>query len=393
MSLVSIVVVIIISALLCWHAKLVGKFLNVIDYPDNTSKLHVAPTPAVGGICILVPVTLTILATVAIGAPSVDKLPVAVGLCALGIGTVGLMDDQSAITPLSRVLSILIFLAVVLVIDPELASPVLTWNGSQQVEIPLYVYWAVLAVASVGILNAVNMADGQNGLVPGMFVIWTACLLLIADDVIAPIAALLLAACAVAFAFNLRGKLFLGSCGSYGVTFMICVLLAAQHARRGISVETVITYFAIPMLDCLRLLVTRLLYKRRPSSRDNNHIHHHLQNAFGWQSSLIAYLGVVGAASLVATLYPRWALVCALASAALYFGFIIVYLWKRPLLQWVYEANIAGSDWTADMSFPNHSNLLVVGNSKLALARSHNSRPAENSGLNTGGLGPVDNVG
>ncbi len=380
MLLALIIATFSVCCLLCLNAKDLGRFLKVIDHPDNASKLHLAPTPSVGGICILVPAIAAILMMAMAGLQAPDKLPIAVGLGAAGIGTVGLTDDQSSISPLSRMLSILIFLAVALVIDPELASANFNLSSARPVSPPPYVYWAVIALASVGLLNAANMADGQNGLLPGMFVIWTACLSFVGDETIAPLVSILLVASTVVFAFNLYGKLFLGSCGSYGVTFAILLLLAAQHARLGISVETVVTYFTIPMLDCIRLLITRLVHRRSPASRDINHLHHHLKKAFGWRNGLTAYLSVVGTASLVATLYPKLALLCALASAAAYFGFVTVYVWELAIFSWTKSANLRSFDETAigSLLFRTHKPLDV------ALARVRSSRPSDTSAASGG---------
>lgn len=380
MLLVLIIATFSFCCLLCLNAKEAGKFLKVIDHPDNASKLHHAPTPSVGGICILVPAIAAILIMAVNGPLSADKLPIAVGLGAAGIGTVGLTDDQSSISPLSRMLSILIFLAVALVIDPELASSTFNLGSAQPVSVSPYVYWAVIALAGVGLLNAANMADGQNGLLPGMFVIWTACLSFVGDETIAPLTTILLVAVTVVFAFNLYGKLFLGSCGSYGVTFAILLLLAAQHARLGISVETVVTYFTIPMLDCIRLLITRLVHRRSPAARDINHLHHHLKKAFGWRTGLIAYLGVVGTASLVATLYPKLALLCALTSAAAYFGFVTVYIWEFALFPWTKSASLRSFDETAigSLLFQTDKPLEAV------LARVRSQRPSDTSAASGG---------
>jgi UDP-GlcNAc:undecaprenyl-phosphate/decaprenyl-phosphate GlcNAc-1-phosphate transferase len=381
MFTVSISAAVLMCALLCSHASVVGKFLKVIDYPDNASKRHPIPTPAVGGVCILLPAVLAILVTIMDGPQSAEKLPIAVGLGAAGIGTIGLMDDQSSITPLGRMLSILIFLIAALVIDPGLTPAAFTWSSLPPLPTHPFVYWVISALASAGIVNAINMADGQNGLIPGVFVICAGCLSLIADPTIAPMAEILLAVSLVVFVYNLWGKLFLGSCGSYGVTFALCLLLAAQHARGGISVETVFTYFAFPMLDCIRLLITRLVQRRSPASRDNNHLHHHLQEAFGWRVSLIAYLGFTGAASIIATLYPRWALLCASASAAVYFGLIAVYVWKVPFFHWDSLVWITDPSQAARGSFVHRAGSFLSGSPEMALARSRSPSSSENSAM------------
>src|SRR5207248_2752412 len=101
---------------------------------------------------------------------------------------------------------------------PGLVAHSLNWGSFEPTPLPPAVYAALIAVTAAGIVNAVNMADGQNGLVPSMFVIWSACLVVAADPIVTPAAQIIAAVATMVLIFNLRGKLFLGDCGSYGVT-------------------------------------------------------------------------------------------------------------------------------------------------------------------------------
>jgi len=244
--------------------------------------------------------------------------------CAAGVGLIGFTDDQTPTTPMSRILILLVFLGVAYAIAPELIAPSLNWGSFEPTPITPWAFCALLGLGTVGIVNAVNMADGQNGLVSGMFVIWSACLMLIGDDTILAIAEILCAVCLVAFAFNLCGKLFLGNCGSYGVTFVLGILIMLTHARGRMSVETATVWFFIPVADCLRLMITRLARGRSPASADRDHFHHRLQDALGHNHGLLAYLSLVGATSFIASLSPRFSLVCITILTAVYFSFASV---------------------------------------------------------------------
>ena len=48
------------------------------------------------------------------------------------------------------------------------------WSNFEPWVLAPYLSFALIAVAMAGLVNAVNMADGQNGIVIGMFVIWSA---------------------------------------------------------------------------------------------------------------------------------------------------------------------------------------------------------------------------
>ena len=134
-------------------------------------------------------------------------------------------------------------------------------------------------------------------------------------------AALVLGSSLIFLAFNLGGRLFLGDCGAYGVTFVFAMLAIGAHAQGHVSIETIVVWFFIPVIDCLRLLISRPLRGRSPFDGDCDHFHHRLEDKLGKQFGLLAYAGMVGFSSLAATLYPTFALQCLVILSAFYFSF------------------------------------------------------------------------
>jgi UDP-GlcNAc:undecaprenyl-phosphate GlcNAc-1-phosphate transferase len=250
-----------------------------------------------------------------------SKILIAVMFSAAGVGLIGFADDQREVSPLSRILLLVIFCAISFSLDPQLISGVLHWGSFQSVSIPFYWYWPLMAVTFVGLVNAVNMADGQNGIVGSIYTVWLICLLLSTSGIARDIAMVLLACSIVFLAFNLRGYLFLGDAGTYGVTFVIGLLVTQAHAQGQLTLETIIVWFYVPVLDCLRLLITRPLRRRSPLDGDRDHFHHRLQDRFGKDMGLAIYVGLVATTSLASTLAPRFALVCLVVLTAVYFSF------------------------------------------------------------------------
>jgi UDP-GlcNAc:undecaprenyl-phosphate GlcNAc-1-phosphate transferase len=312
---------IVTALLICGNAETVGRRLRVMDHPDSERKLHKRPTPLVGGIAVLSGLVLWLAAMFAVGAAPEPRLFAAILLCAAGVGLVGFVDDQSSTTPLTRILLLLTFLAVAFVADPELIAPWFNWGSFEPTRLPAWLYCLIMGVAAVGVVNAVNMADGQNGLVLGMYVVWSACLFIVAPGVISPIALVLLGTSLVVLMFNLRNRLFLGDCGTYGVTFVFGLLCMYAHARGRLSIEVITVWFFIPVADCLRILVTRLLNGRSPAEGDRDHLHHRLHDKLGPNYGRAAYLGVVALTSVTATLAPHLALLCLTLLSAFYFSF------------------------------------------------------------------------
>jgi UDP-GlcNAc:undecaprenyl-phosphate GlcNAc-1-phosphate transferase len=218
-------------------------------------------------------------------------------------------------------LLVLVFLALAFFVDPQLLSPTLNWGSFEPTPIPVWAYWLLLGLTTVGIVNSVNMADGQNGLVPSMFVVWSLCLMLVGDPVVSQVALVLAVLSFIVLLFNLRGALFLGDCGSYGVTFLLGLLTMLSHAEGRVSIETATVWFFIPVADCLRLIVTRRLQGRSPMAPDTDHFHHRLRAKLGDAYGLVAYICSVAGCSIISAFAPQFALVCLIVLASIYFSF------------------------------------------------------------------------
>ena len=309
------------ALLICANAQTIGLRLGVMDHPDKLRKNHPQPTPLVGGIAILVPLLIWLMGAIVTGAFPDQQFAAMLILCASGVGLAGFADDQTSTTPLSRILALLVFLGVAMTLAPSLIARSLNWGSFEPTPLPPAAYAALIALTAAGIVNAVNMADGQNGLVPSMFVIWSGCLAFAGDQLVAPVAQTIAVSAIVVLIFNARGKLFLGDCGSYGVTFVLGLLALTAYAHGHISIETVTVWFYIPVVDCLRLVMVRRWRGRSPFTPDTNHFHHRLQSKLGVRYGLVAYLACVAATSFVAVLSPRFSLVCLIVLTAIYFSF------------------------------------------------------------------------
>lgn len=310
-----------VAVLVCICARPIAERFGIWAHPDSLRRRHAAATPQTGGIAILIAFTFWGCATLITGQLSDKPLMYSLLVCGMGVGLVGFADDQSHTSPTSRVLSLLVFVATALIIEPEFIIRVVNWGSFTPTAIPAWVFVLLLSIAAVGLVNAVNMADGQNGVVGSMYVVWTFCLLCVSHGTSATIAALLFGASLIFLAFNLKGKLFLGDCGSYGVTFVIGLLALLAHARGQVSFEAVIVWFFIPVMDCLRLLTTRPLRGRSPFVGDRDHFHHRLEDKMGKNLGLASYAAAVAASSVLATLEPRFTLVCLAGLCAFYFSF------------------------------------------------------------------------
>jgi UDP-GlcNAc:undecaprenyl-phosphate GlcNAc-1-phosphate transferase len=307
--------------LILLNARVIGERLDIMDHPDTVRKRHARITPLVGGLAIMLPLFIWAGGLLLWGQSSDPRFVLAVMLCGGGATLVGYADDQSATSPSSRLLSLILLSAMALVIDPQLIPVQLNWGSFAPTSLPEWIACTFIMVAMAGYVNSVNMADGQNGIVTGMYAIWAGCLLIATAGATAGLALVLLEVVIVTFLFNMAGRTFLGDSGTYGVTFVIGLLAINAHNRFGVSAETITVWFFIPVMDCIRLMVSRALQGQAPSDADRDHFHHRLQDRVGKNYGLVIYLGAGGVSSLLVTLLPHSALVCMVVLAAFYFSF------------------------------------------------------------------------
>lgn len=314
-----------VSAVICFRAAPIGRWLGVLDHPDNTRKRHKHVTPQIGGVAVLSGLMLWLVAAHVLGLLPDTGLANVVVLCGAGVALVGFVDDQNEISPLARLAFLVVFVLVAFALDHDMVVPRIHSLIFMGADLPVWAYCALIVVAAVGVVNAVNMADGQDGVAAGMFAIWTACLAYLTTGSSRSIAVVLHILCLVFLVFNLRpkGKVFLGDCGSYGITFVIGMLVILAQARGEVPIETVIVWFFIPVVDCVRLLIERARRGQSPFRADRDHFHHRLEGRLGKHRGLACYLAAVGTTSIVSTLAPHWASVCLCVLSGFYFGMAI----------------------------------------------------------------------
>ena len=314
---------VLLTVAICVFARPIGERLGVVDHPDSPRKIHPDPTPLVGGIAIMVPIAVWAVIRLFWGNEGAwGGLDLAILLCGGGVAVLGFMDDQRMISPTGRLILLAIFAVVALKLDPQLfVSRVHTFTwGWLPMSAGLSLSLVVLAL--VGFSSAVNMVDGVNGLVLSLICVWSLCLTLRGGTGVEA-AELLAAASFVTLLFNAKGRLFLGDCGAFAVTFTLGLITIAIHNEGRLPLETVVVWFVLPVADCLRLIPVRLMVGRSPFRPDRLHFHHLLSGRVGEKAAILSYVGLVAITSLVATLRPGFWVLCISLDAIFYIGFLL----------------------------------------------------------------------
>lgn len=134
--------------------------------------------------------------------------------------------------------------------------------------------WALVTVFAVGFINALNMADGANGLVPGIAV---ASFGVFFVEYGRPMDGALLFAFTIFLIFNvISGWYFLGDAGSYGLGAILLGYGLLGVAEGQFSAGFMAALFCYPCIDFLVSVIRRRRAGRSPFSADNGHLHNRL---------------------------------------------------------------------------------------------------------------------
>jgi len=295
--------------------RLAGKWL-IIDRPGGR-KVHTVPIPRVGGVAMAVGIVVAALLTMRLQAADQWFLAAALVLIVFGV-----LDDRFDLNYRVKLLGQL------------LAVGIVVWGGDVRIHtialedrlwLPTWVSMPLTVLFLVGVTNAVNLADGLDGLAGGTTFLCL-CAVALISSVTDPGSS---TALALAFAGAVLGFLrfntypasvFMGDAGSQLLGFAIGVLSvrATQSGASEISATIPILLLAVPILDTLSVMVQRLGEGRSPFSADKNHIHHKLL-ALGFDHhEAVMVIYVAQGALFVLAYFLRYesdALILALVSA------------------------------------------------------------------------------
>ena len=284
---------IIIPALLAfigtlWIHPKVLKIAIMKDLVDNPSarKLQRNPVPNMGGSAVFFGIIIGLCSSQAMFSSPKAFMLVAAMLIML---YVGIMDDILSLTPRIRfAIEILIVCWLMFANKSSLNCFHGLWGLGC---IPNYVAIPLTIISCVGIINAINLIDGVDGLSSG-FSIMASLAFGIYFYIIGYHSMVILAAVSIGsmipfFLHNVlgkRSKMFIGDGGTLAMgvvlaTFVVFTLTGSNMDRSALSPSFGLVAFslgvmAIPVFDTMRVMSARILSGTSPFHPDKTHLHH-----------------------------------------------------------------------------------------------------------------------
>ncbi|KAF0219940.1 MAG: glycosyl transferase family [Geobacteraceae bacterium] len=299
---------------------------QLVDIP-NERKVHQHPIPRIGGIAMALGAFVPILFW------NYEVNFVRAYLTgALVLVVFGLIDDFRELSPRVKFTG-QVAAALIAVLYGGVQ---IRWLGSllpDGVLLPAWLAVPLTVVAIVGVTNAINLADGLDGLAGGI------CLLIFAgigylaylgDNAVIGFISLALVGVIYGFLrFNTHpASIFMGDSGSQFLGYSAITLsLALTQQNSVVSPTLPLLLLGFPVLDTLTVMCTRIVQGRSPFSADKNHFHHNLLK-LGFlhpESVLIIYVfqTVLVIAAVLCRFYSDWFLLAGymMFCGAILFGF------------------------------------------------------------------------
>lgn len=272
--------------------------LRIVDIPD-ARKVHTGVIPRIGGIAMVVGTLLPLILWLP---PS--PMVIAYILGAIIILFFGVWDDRKNLGYRVKFLGQLVAVLVVVLYGDVLITAIPFWD-----ELPFYIALPLTIFALLGITNAINLADGLDGLAGGTTLLslgLIAFLAYLADGAILVLITVAIMGGILGFLrFNTYpASVFMGDGGSQFLGFSVGVLaiVLTQKTSHSISPALPLLFLGLPILDTLMVMGQRIHERRSPFAPDKNHIHHKLL-ALGYDHYEAVFLIYAAQAMLVSSAY------------------------------------------------------------------------------------------
>jgi len=289
-----------------------------IDHSNThkPQKFHAESTPRAGGVGILAGMFLLLLIPLGL------KFLLSIIFAFLS----GIFEDfHNSLSPKQRLF--LQFIAASTAV--WLSSAVVTYLGLG-ISLPYWVGTVFSIFAIVGMMNAINIIDGFNGLASGVILLILISFTIVSyqehNNEILQIISITAGATFGFFILNFpKGKIFLGDGGAYMLGFIVAIIgifLASRYVH--ISPWYILAVFIYPVWEVIFSIVRKKSIGCSPMQPDKYHLHMLLYRNITRNNPLTSLLILIFLvpSMLLSTLYAHSSMI----NIAIILGFILIYI-------------------------------------------------------------------
>ena len=298
--------------------------LQFVDVPDER-KLHGRPVPVVGGIAMAIGAIVPVAYW-----QSGDDFVRAWIIGSVVLVAFGMIDDFRGMSPGMKFAGqIAAALVVILYGGIKIRSfGMLLPDGLQA---PDWLAISLTLIAVVGVTNAINLADGLDGLAGGISMLIFCAIGYLAylegDTSIGFIALALGGAIFGFLKFNtFPATVFMGDTGSQFLGFSaISLSLNLTQGNTALSPLMPLLMLGLPVMDTLFVFASRMANGKSPFAADRNHLHHRLMRMGLHHAESVVVIYVLQAALVVAAYVFRFYSDIVILAGYLAFSTVMLY--------------------------------------------------------------------
>lgn len=284
--------------------RLAGRF-QIVDFPDPR-KVHTIPVPRIGGLAIALGASVPVI----LWSTADDFLRAYL----IGAGVLvlfGLVDDMKGLGHKAKFAG-QILAALVAVFYGGVRIESLGTLLPDWVQLPEWFVISLSVLAVVGVTNAINLADGLDGLAGGISLL-IFCVIgyfawLVGSDAVVLLSLSLAGAIFGFLRFNTYpASLFMGDTGSQLLGFSAIVLaMKITQGDTPFSPVLPLIILGFPVLDTLTVMSERIREGRPLFSADKNHFHHRLIRLGLSHTEAVFTIYVIQAMMIVSAILLRY---------------------------------------------------------------------------------------
>jgi UDP-GlcNAc:undecaprenyl-phosphate GlcNAc-1-phosphate transferase len=284
----------------------VAKRFGIVDQPNQAHKTHREPIPYLGGVAIMITVSIIVLG----GSlflkmdGNTSKIVLAIMVPSVLIGLVGLADDIKNLSPISRFIAqsiAALFTSIIIISTDTVGSP----TGNSYLDFVITVVWIV------GVTNAINFFDNHDGGASGTVAISSFMLFILAStsgqSYIAALAIVLSGSC-IGFLYWNRNpaRIYMGDAGSLFLGMILATILVRfdpNPINRWAGFAIPVLLLAMPILDTSVSVLSRIQRGISPFQGGQDHLSHRLvRRGLTRRATAITLWSGTGVFSLIALL-------------------------------------------------------------------------------------------
>jgi UDP-GlcNAc:undecaprenyl-phosphate GlcNAc-1-phosphate transferase len=294
--------------------KLFALRYKAVDMP-NSRKVHKSPVPRIGGVAMAMGAVVPIM----LWAPG-DRFVASVLLGAAVLVVFGFVDDLKEMSYRGKLLGQIIAAAIVV----GYGGLTIDFAGDLLPEGVVITQWLsvpLTLLAIVGVTNAINLADGLDGLAGGISMMIFICLGVVAfrNDftAIALLSVAVIGAILGFLCFNSHpANIFMGDAGSQLLGFLaVSLALYISQASEPLSRSFPLLLLGFPILDTLTVMTERIRKGVSPFKADKNHFHHKLMRLGASHAGAVVVIYTLQFAMVISAFllrfYSEWIIIMA----------------------------------------------------------------------------------